>query len=267
MFVLISFSATSEPKKSVNAPVEILDQLLTEKKYSEAKQLSNGTFQQSLWHNKISNTEKCLPFIEKCETVEDKLNIIRKCIYEISLNCNGRDNREYNYPPKIGMRLEKTYNELIRKNEELPKDQIMNLEKFCESGLRWGYQKEKSCSKCARAIRVNLKNLYGQFLTKDKCEESRLLELEGVETGNSCLQRYLGEEKSMLTYELIAMSDSKKINLNFDTITECEDAQENGYEYYTNDLERISLLPLGRVSDKKIINKCRLNKKIICRQE
>lgn len=253
--ILISSCATEHSsKKNIDYTIDVLT---SHGKFEEAEKISANNY-------RINNARKCFPVIISCEDTQPNVNSIKRCQFNINQFCFGHNNSSYNYPYTIGNRLGKLKIKLSDELDNLSNKEAKREAQPCESGNRWSYKKEKSCGQCARSISINPKNLVGNFLTRDTCEEARILEDKVFDTGSACIQHYIGSDKYLESFELIAMSNFKQLILEFSTLEECENSEKNGFDYYDNDLLKHDLSPYGTTNSNRIISKCKIKKKLVC---
>jgi len=263
ILLAILFTSCASKQPSEREIPNLIDKLVAEGKFPEARQMASKlTFHKDL--HKIDNSEKCLPVINQCEAVNLTQNDIRKCQFEIETSCFGHNNSSYNYTRSISNRLDKLKISLANKAEEVNESNTKSEMKMCESDSRWSYKKEKSCSQCAQNIKESQQNLVGSFLTRGECEEARIKEDKIFDTGRSCVENYVGKSKYKNNYELLAMSNYKKLTITFNSLEDCEIAFKNGYDYYDSNLNKHSLKEYGSKEESRFIGKCTLIKKLIC---
>jgi hypothetical protein len=249
----------STSKKS-NDPLIDIEILLNQGRFSEAKEFAK----KNIPIHKVENAESCLPIMLKCEKVKDILNEVRGCQYEISKQCYGLNNISYNYTKGIANRLDKLLKELDQKIEIMGSRKNSFEEEKCRPFLRWGYIKEKMCSTCARSIKKDLTKLEGNYLTRDKCEEARILEDKSIDTGDSCLSRNQPNNISIESYTLLAINNFKKLELEFEALDDCNVARNLGYKHYNDQIELFEISGFNSDKANKIIGTCEKKTKKIC---
>lgn len=157
---------------------------------------------------------------------------------------------------------------------------VASAQNKCIEGLRWGYYalneiKNSRNEPVLGAWGGGLEHLRGQFQSKDKCEEARLLDPTSSNHPYSvggCRQRYLGKpievELTELTYMHNKSGTPQKESIHFTNSSECERARSTGLQ-----LEKsarggaIAIRPVGDKDAPRFMGHCTEVKLSVCNRD
>jgi hypothetical protein len=245
-------------------PHQKIEAMVNEGKFKEAKDLaasSGPKVQPYLGIKRIEASEKCRPVIDECNLDRPESQKVRQCLANLEQKCE----RKY-LTQKYHKDLKKVLSKLIDyKDQDLVPSQAKGM---CDDGMKWGYVRETDSKLFRKAFTHNIdfKTLHGQFSSKEKCEEARLLETEGIQTSNTCYTRYIGAIKSLTVYQAIGMQGTSKRTLTFKEKSLCDKAVQGGYTYHPAQSNPVTYFPIGSDQSNRFIKGCDKTQITICEQ-
>lgn len=243
-------------------PYQKVEVLVNEGKFKEAREAAQSPKVPAyMGIKRIDASEKCRPVIDQCNSEQLESQKVRQCLGNLEQKCE----KKY-LTQKYQEDFNKVWNKLIDyKVQDIMPSQLKGM---CDAGMKWGYVRETDSKLFRKAFTYNIdyKTLHGQFETKDKCEEARLLEKEGVQTSKTCYVRYLGEIKTLTVYQAIGMQQTSKRTLTFNEKSNCEKAIQDGFTYHPQQSGPILYSPIGSNHPNRFIKGCDEAKITICEQ-
>lgn len=204
----------------------------------------------------------CKKAVEKCSDTITDSKLIYRCIADLDYDCDD----------KIDFYLSNQVAQLKNKLETSLKslEEVKPTSGKCQDGMKWGYLRQPKNNNVYSQIMntsmiIRLERLYGEFNSKDKCEEARILEDEKFETSSECHTRYLGQKKSIDVFEAIAMNNSSKLTLKFKNEIKCEQSVKNGI-IYPDGNQKIDLGSKGSKRSNRFIQGCTKKTLVICEE-
>jgi hypothetical protein len=263
VFLMITFLSCADlglsGKKDVRYPYVRVEELVNNGKFDEATEIAKKeNIQPHLGIRRIEAVKFCKPILDECNGKDLNSQIAKECLYKISEHCQ----KKY-LTSKYEDELNSLNNRLIE-NKDKPSFSVKGM---CEDGMRWGYLRlEKTASQYdLYTDKKDFKKLHGEFLTKDKCEEARILEDSKFNTSTSCYRRYLGQVKTLPLYVAIGMKNTSKIKLYFSSEDSCKKATIDGLNQY-GDYGVDFYGSIKSSAPNKFIKECEEEEVIICKR-
>lgn len=252
----IGLNTGSKPPRQT--PHQKVESLVNEGKFDEAKKVAEELRVPAyLGVKRVEASAKCQPVVNECSAKDRTQQDTRRCLNMLKDSCEKKyltikNLDEFNV----------TWNSLVdEKEKSSSKDKGR-----CNDGLKWGYIRETGPNLAYKAFthNVDYKSLHGEFNTKEKCEEARLLETSKVQTSDICHVRYLGETKKIILHETIAMNKTTKASLYFSDKNKCEQAVHGGFKYYSEEDISFSISPKDSSNSSRFIKECEQKEIVIC---
>lgn len=273
LLFILPFRIAEAKDEDSRDPAQVIRELLKEEKYEEAEKYlaDKPQISSSFWAMPtVERSKKCSLALKSCGTEFIHLQDVYKCRQSIGKSCpdNG-----------LSEKVQSNMNDILQRADdiEIPLKPFSIYGKQCEDGFKWGYaihKKLKSCIQCASSLSEDMKKLTGEFSNKEQCEEARILadEKSKFTLSDSCLKRYLGENKSISFWKTKVMNLDRpessvfiqdSFELFFETSEKCEKSISNGMKFYSLESE-VNIGPINSSSKNRFITQCKAIKIPLC---